>query len=68
MQGFYIVARVNSVGQLEPAETPRTFNTYRQARAVAYKLAELSGQEFVVLQAVFAAIPSKVTGVYMEAN
>lgn len=65
MQSFYIVSRLN-MGLLEPAETPRTYSTYEQARAVAYKLAEQTGMEFVVMKAVFAAVPNKVTGVYLE--
>ena len=66
-KAFYIVSRVNAQGDLEPATHPRKYASFEQGRAVAYRLAEESGEVFVVLEANFIVKPVGVAGVYMEA-
>lgn len=66
---YYIVVRASHIAEqthLEPAHFPRIFGTFKQARAVAYKLAEESGESFVVFKSVFEAKTARVVGNYFE--
>lgn len=66
---YYIVVRASHIAEqtnLEPARFPRIFGTFKQARAVAYKLSEESDEAFVVFKAVFEAKPARVQGFYFE--
>ena len=61
---FIVIASNGSA--LAPATEPRIFKTFKQARAVAYKLAEQHGDPFFVFEARFVAVPATVRGVYLD--
>lgn len=61
-EGLFIVVSMSADGDLLPAPSPRTFNSFRQARFVAYTLAEkAAGMKFIVFRAEGAAAREPVT-------
>lgn len=61
-EGLFIIVAMSADDELLPAPSPRTFTSFRQARFVAYMLAEKApGMKFIVFRAEGAAAHEPVT-------
>jgi len=61
-EGLFIVVAMSADGELLPAPSPRVFTSFRQARFVAYTLAEkAASMKFIVFRAEGAAAREPVT-------